>query len=282
MPPALGQTRCFSALSHAFVVRSADPGLLRHVEDTLEPLGTAPCRPSGSYDFTTAEAPGPGCRLRFGGEELAAAGTTEALLPAFFQHVNRSAVRATTTRLLFHSAALEGDGSAVLLVGRGGAGKTTLAAGLFRAGLRYLTDDVVAIDPGSLLVMPYHRPIALRAGSWGLFPEWHGLLSSGRAGTNPARCYINPRWIRPDGLASGPAPPGVIVFVEHRAGQATALLPVGRSRSVILLHDQFLNRMAFPGEWLHLLAAVVAGAECYRLTAGDLTTACDEVLTVLG
>lgn len=48
--------------------------------------------------------------------------------------------------LAFHASAVVVDGRAVLIAGRGGAGKSTLAAGLAVLGGTFIADDLVAVD----------------------------------------------------------------------------------------------------------------------------------------
>jgi hypothetical protein len=70
-----------------------------------------------------------------------------------------------------HSAAVARDGAAVLLVGKGGSGKSTLTAALVRAGWQYVTDEIVSARPANGRVVAYPRPITLRKGVWSCFPE---------------------------------------------------------------------------------------------------------------
>lgn len=272
------ETPCYSALSHLFAIRSENGLVLRHVQGILEPLESIESDPAGHYHLSAQCGQlRKGCQLLYDNEEVAAAETLHDLLPYLFQHINRTAILSEKRAVLFHSAGLACAGSAVLVVGHGQAGKTTLAAGLVRAGLGYLTDDVVAIDPVSLLVLPYFRPISLRVGSWKLFPEWSALISGVLAGSNPWRRYINPLWIRSDALARTPARPRHIVFVEYHEGASTRLEPLKRAMAVAMLNPHFLNSGAFPGERLNLLVAVVETSNCYRLTGGDLDKACAAV-----
>ena len=65
------------------------------------------------------------------------------------------------TSVLVHASAAAFAGRRSSMPGPMGAGKSTLAAALVRAGLGYLTDEVVAIDPGSGLVRPYPKYLSL-------------------------------------------------------------------------------------------------------------------------
>ncbi len=52
--------------------------------------------------------------------------------------------------------------TAVAVCGGSGAGKSTFATAAVLQGHRYLADEVCSIDPLSMMVAPYHRPIGLR------------------------------------------------------------------------------------------------------------------------
>jgi hypothetical protein len=75
--------------------------------------------------------------------------------------VNRGVVEEAGNRLLLHAAAAERDGRVVILAGPEGSGKSTLVAALVRSGLRYVTDETVAIDLAAGTIAPYPKPIAL-------------------------------------------------------------------------------------------------------------------------
>lgn len=57
---------------------------------------------------------------------------------------------------------LQPQRTAVAVCGASGAGKSTFAAAAVLQGHHYLADEVCSIDPMSMMVAPYHRPIGLR------------------------------------------------------------------------------------------------------------------------
>jgi hypothetical protein len=64
---------------------------------------------------------------------------------------------------LFHAAALmrPETGQVIALVGPSGRGKTTASRALARAGWVYLSDETCAIDPETLVVLPYPKPLSI-------------------------------------------------------------------------------------------------------------------------
>ena len=65
---------------------------------------------------------------------------------------------------LVHAGEAAVGGKAILLPGRGFAGKTTLTLALAAAGAEFLSDEIAVIDDRGL-VHPYPRPVGLRDAS---------------------------------------------------------------------------------------------------------------------
>ncbi len=80
-------------------------------------------------------------------------------------HVDQLAIEGTRGRLLFHAGAVERQGRVILVGGASGAGKSTLVASLVQHGWRYLTDEVVAVDPANRGVAPYPKALDLDEGA---------------------------------------------------------------------------------------------------------------------
>ncbi len=71
---------------------------------------------------------------------------------------------------LVHGAAIGGDDRMALLVGAGGAGKSTLALAAQQAGWRYVSDDYCAVDPVSRSVAPVTSHAKVTAATLALLP----------------------------------------------------------------------------------------------------------------
>lgn len=76
-------------------------------------------------------------------------------------HVTREVIRSLIgTRLLLHAASVSHpELGTVVMVGASGAGKSTAAAHLGRAG-RYITDELTILDPESFVITPYPKPVS--------------------------------------------------------------------------------------------------------------------------
>ena len=75
------------------------------------------------------------------------------------------AARAEQRMIHWHAAALTRGGHTILLPGRAGAGKSTLAVALAQRGFALLGEDVVFMDPLSREIHPFQRAIRLDGAS---------------------------------------------------------------------------------------------------------------------
>ena len=66
---------------------------------------------------------------------------------------------------LIHAGVVAHKDKAILLPANSGGGKTTLIAGLIKNGFRYLTDEMCVIEPLTLKVYPFLKPLNMKIGS---------------------------------------------------------------------------------------------------------------------
>lgn len=110
--------------------------------------------------------------------------------------------------VLLHAAALERDGRAVLVGGPSGAGKTTLALALVRAGLRLLSDDFAPLGRADGFVHAFPKALGLREGA-GL-PLARALTRG--VGHVTGRMNLAAARLAAESLARGPARPAALVL----------------------------------------------------------------------
>ena len=171
-------------------------------------------------------------------------------------------------------------GSAVALPGQAEAGKTTLTAGLVRAGLGYLTDEALALDRETLLVQPYPKPLSIDPGAWAFFPELEPPVPD-EDGYDCVQWQIPATAIRPEAVAD-PCPVVAVVFPRYEVGTDTVLAPVGRGEALVELAKNTFHFKERGAAELDLLAELARGVDCYRLTMGELDQAVDLVAGLVG
>lgn len=125
--------------------------------------------------------------------------------------------------LVLHAAGVSRTGRGLLLIGSGGAGKTTLAAALNASGWALLSDDVIPVTlEGHLLGLGLS--LCLKAGSWPVLAPWlpdlNRALLIERAG-QPVR-FSPP----PGPIHRGPLPTAAFVFPHYQPGGKSLLEPL--------------------------------------------------------
>ena len=96
------------------------------------------------------------------GEPLEMTVADHYILAYLLWEVSRLMFERTGERVHIHGAALARNEQAVVLAGRSRAGKSTLAGWLTYRGWGFLTDEAALVDPDTLVVAPFWRPIGVR------------------------------------------------------------------------------------------------------------------------
>lgn len=270
-------TATFVALGHAFRVLTSDHDVgayLDHVYSGLAASGV----PSGSVTtyqvMTTGDEPWP-YSLHVDGQRIGS-GSGSYILDYLFWHVNRQTVERSGDLVLLHAAGVERNGVCIVLPAPMESGKTTLAAGLVRRGFRYYTDEAVAIEPATLTVRPFAKPLSVDPGSWkvlaDLEPTDHEVIRSLR----PNQWQIPVTSIAPDALAQ-PRQPRLVISPTYREASDTELRPTERAQMLLHLMDLTFDFRAHPARNLDVLRSVLLDCDCYHLTVGDLDAACTAI-----
>jgi hypothetical protein len=170
-----------------------------------------------------------------------------------------------------HAGGVARHGTAVALPAVMESGKSTLTAGLVRAGFSYLTDEAVFLDWETRRVIPFPKPISLDPGSWPLFPELEPNAPL-PDGYKDDQWHIPPDAIRP-GAVGPPCRVRHVVFPRYAERASTRLTPLRRAEATIELARNTFRFNERPRRSLDMLAAAAPEAECYRLDIGDLDDA---------
>jgi hypothetical protein len=273
-------TTTFDALGFTFTVSADDARLAAYVDrlfDALRASGPARHR----YHLGAAGAGSlPMPALLFDGERVREAPDPEGLVMPLVHDVNQRAV-GDSELLTIHAGGVEHEDAGLVFPGPTEAGKTTLVAGLVRAGFGYLTDEAVAIDREALLIRPYPKPLCLDPGSWPLFPELEPRAELTTTSYKADEWPVPSEAIGP-GARGGSCRVGLIVFPRFERGARTALEPIRRAEALVELAKYTFGFKDQGRVALDPLADVVRRADCYRLTMGGLDPALDLVSGVTG
>ena len=270
----------FDALGFCFGVRVDNERIARLVEELFRPLARRGDTPS-FYDLRVCgKSPNSRFELAFEGQQIATAQHRERLVTDLVHHVNRRAINGCSPPV-FHAGGVEFEGQGIIFPGAMESGKTTLVAGLVRAGFRYLSDEAIALDRETLVIRPYPKPLSLDPGSWPLFSELepHGDMAPG--GHKAEQWQVPPHAIHP-GAIGAPCRVDMLVFPHFEPGTEAALEPLTRAEALVELAKNTFKFDEQGAVALDLLAEVVRPADCYRLTTGKLSRAIELVSGLVG
>jgi HprK-related kinase A len=278
------RTPNLSALSYRFAVRTDDVSVGGQVDAALAGLRDHldAAYVEHWYSLTAVDAPGDTVDVARDGELLAHGQQSEDALGWLVWDVNRAAAEAGADHLLFHSGAVEADGTGVLLPGASGSGKSTLTAGLVRAGLRYLTDELAALDMASGRLLPYPKPITVKPGSFAVLSDI-GPDACRAPGSRP---WAGQEWQVAVGEGTGhaigrPCVPAFVIAPRYDAGAETTLTPLSDTQAFFALAVNAVNLVAHGSAGTHALGRLAQECRCFSLTFSDLDEACRLVLELV-
>lgn len=205
-------------------------------------------------------------RVLVGGRCVQRGRTAEGIVDFVLWDAHVRAIAGVHDRIALHAAAACRGGRAVLLPAPPDAGKTTTVAALVVSGFGYLTDEAALIDPRTLELHAYPRALRMNDRSARLVTRNPEPATEPSIG--PARHLLCDE-LRPDSRADG-ASVAVIVEPRYRLGGSTELSPVSRAEMLTLLARNSFNIRRWGSAGVQRLGALVAGADAYRLTMGDL------------
>jgi HprK-related kinase A len=181
--------------------------------------------------------------------------------------------------LIFHSAVVEREGRALLLMARPGLGKSTLCAALIHRGWRLLSDELALVNLENCLIAPLPRPVGLKnqsipvikgfAPEAALSPEWHDTHKGKVVHMRPPVEAVR--------RENETALPGWIIFLTYEAGAPTRLEAVQRSRAFLRLADCSFNYSMLGELAFESMARLIDLSACYEFTYGNLAEAVERL-----
>ncbi|MDQ6674607.1 MAG: sortase [Chloroflexota bacterium] len=195
--------------------------------------------------------------------------------------INNAAVEHLSRRyVLFHAGAIAYAHQGILLPAVAGSGKTTLVAGLVAAGFQYLSDEVGALDPFTGRLAPFPKSLCVKQGSQAilehLYPQLNDTISRRRFGGAPMK-YLT---LAEGAVASAPVPVRFVILPHYADAAVTRLEPIARSEGLERLMQQSFSLSAHGVPGMRAVVEMLAGAECYALTIGNLHEAVALVRTL--
>jgi hypothetical protein len=211
------------------------------------------------------------------GERLVRGNLPTTILEFVLWDVSRNAIASAHGYFAVHAAAASWRGRGILLPAPADSGKSTLVAGLTRAGCAYLTDEAALIDPATAMVHPFPRSLWLERPS---IDAVFGPDADALRWRTGRQFHVRPADLRPRSIGR-PCPIRFVVAPTYASGATTELVPISRAEALTALARQSFYLGRFGGDGVRLLGRVVEAADCYRLRVGNLDAAVERILEML-
>ena len=160
------------------------------------------------------------------------------------------------------------DGRTVVVHGASGAGKTTLTTALVQAGLAYVTDETVCLDPDTLVIEPFTKPLTVKPGSQKLLA--HLAPPPDEVSEGSGNWQLPPERLGGPPLPDAELRPAVIVFPDvdpdRTDVQAT---PVSPARAAFVLGEQSSAMWAIEPRPLAAIARLVTTVPAFQVSYGN-------------
>jgi hypothetical protein len=188
-----------------------------------------------------------------------------------------AAINAHNFQFYIHAGTVGTDGACVLLPAAPGSGKSSLTAALTHRGLRYFSDEVALIEPGTFMVNPMPLAFCAKSTGWDLlaryYPEILSVPTHIRSDGKVVRYVAPPA----DRIQKVPAAVSHIVFPRYDKESKTELQPIAPSEALGRLTTECLAKKRLDRNNVGQLIRWISGIHCYALPFSSLEDAAELV-----
>ena len=185
---------------------------------------------------------------------------------------------------MVHAAGVADAGQGLLIAGESGAGKTTLAIALLRAGFGFMSDDTLLLARAApspqaghgaetrgvspaVRVLAFPDELDLTDQTVGFFPELQRDAAGTPSGRRPKRpaCVTRVYGVQPQWECA----PAMLVFPQTAAAPTSVLVPMPPAEALLQLLSNVVRTEVHSSQaHLDALAGLVQQCRCFRLQAG--------------
>ena len=175
-----------------------------------------------------------------------------------------------------HSAVMSLEARAIMLVGRSGAGKSTMTWALSHHGFGYLSDELGPVDLDAMTVHPFPRAVCLKRQPPAPYPLPEGAIHTSRTIHIPTDSLPGP-------VGEVPTPLAEIFFLGYSPDAAgPSIRRISTAEAGARLYANALNQLAHPASGLDGAIRLAARHPCFELTTADLGTTCHLLIDQIG
>ena len=269
----------YRVLGYGFRIRTELASVARALDRALTQF-RAPAG-SGEATYSVGRRPPKGVYVAHGSSTFAETEEPAVAVDYVLWHINAEVIRRTDEFLMIHAGAVAWKGGALLMPARMNRGKTTLTAGLIRAGFTYLTDEAALIEPATGMVHPYPKALTLESGALEALRIDPPVLARGRGEPSTFRHHFLPGDLRRGAVAGSPQPVGYVIAPVYAPREPTSVVPISRAEAVHILAQRAFNLDLLGARGLSALVLALRSAQCYRMRVGDLDSAVGAVREVV-
>jgi hypothetical protein len=172
------------------------------------------------------------------------------------------------------------DGSAVIVHGASGAGKTTLTTALVQSGLAYVTDETICLDPDTLVIEPFTKPLTVKPGSQELLA--HLAPPPDEVSEGSGNWQLPPERLGGPELPKATLRPALIVFPDiNESRTEVAMTPVSPARAAFVLGEQSSAMWTIEPRPLAALARLVTSVPAYQVSYANAFDAAPVIVDLL-
>ncbi|HKH21740.1 MAG TPA: PqqD family peptide modification chaperone [Gammaproteobacteria bacterium] len=190
--------------------------------------------------------------------------TNDEVAPTLKAYLTEQVVLRSYPDISFHGACLLSGGKGLLVSGRPGAGKSTLALHLMEAGFEYAADDVVLIAPDGRATGVLFAP-TLKPGAWSMVEKFRPDLSKSAVHKRPDGKRV--RYLNsPRAAHRGSVPIGWIIFIKRVPNVPADFAPLGQLETISRLIDASYSPTGkLTDQAFGAIKRSVAEAKCFEL-----------------
>jgi hypothetical protein len=203
--------------------------------------------------------------------------TANELMPTLKFHITEQILLRSFPDVAFHAACLLSGEKGVLVSGRPGAGKTTLALHLMEAGFSYAADDIVLIEPDGRARGVLFAP-ALKPGAWTMIEKLQPDLGKSAVHHRPDGKRV--RYLNvPCTACNASVTVGWIIFIKRAPNIPAKFTRLGQLETISrLIQASYSPSGKLTAQTFHAMKQTLAGAVSVELRYSNADQARDAIV----